>query len=199
MLTNFHLSSPVFEISACEFPTDEAKRFLDFLKKNGNNIPQVKQIIFNDPATIVYWQDGTKTVVKTMHGDTFNEEYGVAMAYMKKMFGSSTGFKKLVAKYKSEKKPVSKVEKEVRKETNNKDNSAMNIKKRKIGDKVVIKKDLVEGTMLNGAYVNDEMIDFKGKEAIIVDYCNGDTYDYLLDIDDKEWSWSELMLESESE
>jgi hypothetical protein len=65
-------------------------------------IPQVKNIIFNNPATIVYWQDGTKTVVKTMHGDTFNEEYGVAMAYMKKIFGSSTGFKKLVAKYKKE-------------------------------------------------------------------------------------------------
>lgn len=70
----------------------------------GKPIPQVKNIIFNDPATIVYWQDGTKTVVKTMHGDTFNEEYGVAMAYMKKIFGSSTGFKKLVVKY----KPVSK-------------------------------------------------------------------------------------------
>jgi hypothetical protein len=81
-------------------------------KKNdgkGIKIPQVKNIIFNDPATIVYWQDGTKTVVKTMHGDTFNEEYGVAMAYMKKIFGSSTGFKKLVTKYKPE---VKKIEKE---------------------------------------------------------------------------------------
>lgn len=74
--------------------------FASVAKNTITNIPQVKQIIFNDPATIVYWQDGTKTVVKTMHGDTFNEEYGVAMAYVKKIFGSSTGFKKLVAKYK---------------------------------------------------------------------------------------------------
>ena len=58
-----------------------------------------KQIIFNNPATIVIWEDGSKTVVKTMHGDKFNEEIGVAMAYMKKLLGSSTQFKKLVKKY----------------------------------------------------------------------------------------------------
>ena len=28
------------------------------------NIPEIKDVIFNDPATIVLWADGTKTVVK---------------------------------------------------------------------------------------------------------------------------------------
>lgn len=27
-------------------------------------LPKIKDVIFNDPATIVYWADGTKTVVK---------------------------------------------------------------------------------------------------------------------------------------
>jgi hypothetical protein len=113
----YGLGSCTFTLSANEWPDEERRRFNDFLfgvKTNPTNIPQIKNIIFNNPATIVYWQDGTKTVVKTMHGDTFNEEYGVAMAYVKKIFGSSTGFKKLVAKYKKEEKPVNKrVEKEM--------------------------------------------------------------------------------------
>jgi hypothetical protein len=77
---------------------------LNLILQNISDVSQPKNIIFNDPATIVYWQDGTKTEVKTMDGDTFNEEYGVAMAYMKKIFGSSTGFKKIVAKYKPKNK-----------------------------------------------------------------------------------------------
>lgn len=30
------------------------------------------QVIFHDPATIVYWADGTKTVVKCAEGDTYS-------------------------------------------------------------------------------------------------------------------------------
>ena len=60
----------------------------------------IKQVIFNNPATIVYFKDGSKVVVKTMDGDEFNEEVGLAMAIMKKMFGSSTAFKKFAKKWK---------------------------------------------------------------------------------------------------
>lgn len=60
----------------------------------------IKQVIYNDPATIVYFNDGSKIVVKTMEGDEFNEEIGLAMAVMKKMFGSSTAFKKFARKWK---------------------------------------------------------------------------------------------------
>jgi hypothetical protein len=60
----------------------------------------IKQVIFNNPATIVYFNDGSKVVVKTMEGDEFNEEIGLAMAIMKKIFGSSTAFKKFTKKWK---------------------------------------------------------------------------------------------------
>lgn len=60
----------------------------------------IKQVIYNNPATIVYFKDGSKVVVKTMDGDEFNEEVGLAMAIMKKMFGSSTAFKKFSRKWK---------------------------------------------------------------------------------------------------
>jgi hypothetical protein len=45
----------------------------------------VKKVIFHPPATIVYWGDGTKTVVKCMKGDTFNPELGMAMCMLKRM------------------------------------------------------------------------------------------------------------------
>lgn len=64
-------------------------------------IPKIKKIIFNNPATIIYWKDGTKTVVKTSPDDVFNEEIGVAMAYMKKIFEGSRKFKKTIEKLKS--------------------------------------------------------------------------------------------------
>ena len=45
----------------------------------------VKDVIFNNPATIVFWKDGTKTVVKCQKGDTYNPELGLAMCIIKKM------------------------------------------------------------------------------------------------------------------
>ena len=45
----------------------------------------VKKVIFHDPATIIYWGDGTKTVVKCMAGDVFNPELGMAMCMLKRM------------------------------------------------------------------------------------------------------------------
>ena len=46
---------------------------------------QIKDVIYNDPATIVFWKDGTKTVVKCQKGDTYNPELGLAMCIIKKM------------------------------------------------------------------------------------------------------------------
>lgn len=45
-----------------------------------------EKVIFNDPATIVIWKDGTKTVVKCMEGDIYNPEVGLAMCVCKKVF-----------------------------------------------------------------------------------------------------------------
>ena len=47
-----------------------------------------KKVIFNDPATIVFWSDGTKTVVKCREGETFDKWTGLAMAIAKRVYGS---------------------------------------------------------------------------------------------------------------
>lgn len=60
------------------------KAYSDIFK---NDTP--KKVIFNDPATIVYWKDGSKTVVKCRYGDAFDPEKGLAMAIAKHYLGTS--------------------------------------------------------------------------------------------------------------
>lgn len=49
----------------------------------------IKKVIFNDPATIVIWTDGTKTIVKC-DGEKFDKEKGLAMAICKKLLGTNS-------------------------------------------------------------------------------------------------------------
>lgn len=55
-------------------------------------MPKIKKVIFNDPATIVFWGDDTKTVVKCTEGDEFNPEFGLAMAISKKALGNDGNY-----------------------------------------------------------------------------------------------------------
>lgn len=59
----------------------------------------IKRVIFNKPATIVFWTDGTKTVVKCRKGDKWDAEKGLAMACAKKLLGNEDGYHKEIAKY----------------------------------------------------------------------------------------------------
>ena len=49
----------------------------------------IKKVIFNKPATIVFWADGTKTVVKCADFDIWDPEKGLAMAICKRVYGES--------------------------------------------------------------------------------------------------------------
>lgn len=51
-------------------------------------IMAIKRVIFNAPATIVFWLDGSKTVVKAQNGEPFDKEKGLAMAICKKLCGN---------------------------------------------------------------------------------------------------------------
>ena len=51
----------------------------------------IDRVIFNDPATIVIWMDGTKTVVKA-HNEKYDPEKGLAMAIAKKYFGNKGNY-----------------------------------------------------------------------------------------------------------
>lgn len=59
----------------------------------------IEKVIFNPPATIVYWTDGTKTIVKTQNDELFDPEKGLAMAVMKKSFGNKGSYYNEVKKW----------------------------------------------------------------------------------------------------
>ena len=67
---------------------------------------KIEKVIFNDPATIVFWADGSKTVVKCQEGDTFDKEKGLAMAISKRALGDKgryfEEFKKWIPEEKKE-------------------------------------------------------------------------------------------------
>ena len=49
----------------------------------------IEKVIFDKPATIVYWSDGSKTVVVCQEGDIYDEEKGLAMCVAKKALGNN--------------------------------------------------------------------------------------------------------------
>ena len=48
----------------------------------------VKEVIYNDPAVVVYWKDGTKTVA-TAQNEDYDPEKGLAICFAKKALGNS--------------------------------------------------------------------------------------------------------------
>lgn len=73
--------------------------------QNLTYIPKIKDVIYNDPATIVFWEDGTKTVVKCEFSKRFDLEKGLAMAFSKKMFGNKGNYYNVFKKWLPEEKP----------------------------------------------------------------------------------------------
>lgn len=65
----------------------------------------IKNVIFNDPATIVLWADGTKTVVKCQEGDEYSEEVGLALCFAKKALGNKSNFNNVFKKWIPEEQP----------------------------------------------------------------------------------------------
>lgn len=76
-------------------------KYLEYCK-NKNSIglrrDSIKNVIFNPPATIVFWRDGTKTVVKAKNED-FDPEKGLAMAISKKMLGNNGNYYEVFKKW----------------------------------------------------------------------------------------------------
>lgn len=72
------------------------------LKKQTQNTKlrgMIKKVIFSKPYTIVYWSDGTKTVVKKQKGDKWNKEVGLAMAMAKKLYENTNIFNEELRKW----------------------------------------------------------------------------------------------------
>lgn len=60
-------------------------------RQKSEMLDKIKNVIFNNPATIVFWADGTKTVVKCEH-EEFDPEKGLAMAIVKKVMADNHSY-----------------------------------------------------------------------------------------------------------
>ena len=73
---------------------EETKKPVDSFetKQSTNRRVKIKDVIFSDPATVVFWNDNTKTVVKTRGGEKYDKEKGLAMAIIKKITGNTSNY-----------------------------------------------------------------------------------------------------------
>ena len=69
------------------------------LETNATKLPEIKDVIFNEPATIIIWKDGTKTVVKCQEGEGYDPEKGMAMAISKKALGNKGNYCEVFKKW----------------------------------------------------------------------------------------------------
>lgn len=75
--------------SGALYPRCEGKK-----TASATNTAAIKDVIFAPPATIVYWSDDSKTVVKYSEKDVFDPEKGLAMAIAKRCGGNKGGYYK---------------------------------------------------------------------------------------------------------
>lgn len=79
--------------------------------KYEKKIPEVDHIFYDDVATVVFWKDGTKTVVKCPEGTPFDEYAAFCAALAKKFYGNNSKLQREIkkkARY-SKKRQVAKV------------------------------------------------------------------------------------------
>ena len=67
--------------------------------RSAANPLEIKSVYFNDPVTVVMWNDGTKTIVRCSKNDFYDPEKGLAMAIVKKAYGNDNKFHKVFKKW----------------------------------------------------------------------------------------------------
>lgn len=109
----------VERIVGCPYDISSQELTVRISKRASGNYG-IKEVIFQNPATIVFWTDGTKTVVNCMDNaeikkkivdgkevtvrrarkcDTYSEEAGLAMAIVKKYFGNEGNYNNVFRKF----------------------------------------------------------------------------------------------------
>lgn len=89
-----YVSSPVYSLRACDHMDEHGIPMC-----NSRRTYKIKDVIFNPPATIVFWDDGTKTVVKAHKDDIYSQTWGLMFCFAKKLLGSGHQVRKMLDKY----------------------------------------------------------------------------------------------------
>ena len=126
-----------------ELAKETAKRYLNSIYgKKPRLVPRIKNVIFNDPATIVFWSDNTKTVVKAQN-EPFDPEKGLAMAICKRALGNKYNYYNEIKKWLSKEKNETIIGKVITSEANS--------------DGILVTAEVVDGIFKDEIfkYVND--------------------------------------------
>lgn len=59
-------------------------------------LPKIDHILFSGKATIIFWADGKKSVVKCQKGDRYSQEEGLAMGICKRAYGNDNTFNDVI-------------------------------------------------------------------------------------------------------
>lgn len=78
--------------------TKNINDLIDMILYGNIHYELIEKVIFNDPATVIIWADGTKTVVRCQDGEKYDPEKGLAMALVKKMCGNKGNYYKIFTK-----------------------------------------------------------------------------------------------------
>lgn len=109
---NIYSNSLIIEVRLDEMATMRSNGGIHYAICNESNIvklsphnddisvPEIKNVYFNDPLTIVIWKDGSKTFVKNADGDDcYDPEKALAMAISKKALGNKYNYYKEFEKW----------------------------------------------------------------------------------------------------
>lgn len=88
---NSSLSKYIRDLHFANTPKEE--------KPRTSYLPEITNVYFNDPVTVVLWDDGTKTIVKCQDGDVYSEETGLSLCITKKALGNMPNFNNVFRKW----------------------------------------------------------------------------------------------------
>lgn len=77
--------------------SEKEKKTMDF---------RVKKIMHNGPATIVFWEDNTKTVVRLKEGDRYDPYAAFTAAVTKRLYGKTMKISEIVDRYSKDLKKI---------------------------------------------------------------------------------------------
>lgn len=61
------------------------------LSRNNTFVPGISRVLYNNPVTKVWFNDGTSVTIKTSRSDTFDKEIGLCYAIIKRVMGKPDG------------------------------------------------------------------------------------------------------------
>lgn len=104
-LTGIYIKRPAMSLSAFISKT-HAQDTVETVEPLKTYIPEIKNAYFNNPMTVVMWEDGTKTMIKCQDGDTYSAETGLALCIAKKALGNMPNFNNVFKKWIPEEKEI---------------------------------------------------------------------------------------------